>query len=122
MGSKKPGKLPAGTEEPGGGESGTGEGGSPDTGGDQAGAGERPEEGGDPDTGGGETDTPGGSGEGETPEENPVGDVPVFSESRKGKTVVAVTGRFIVFDKEGRAKAGTEDAVYLKSCPGFDVG
>jgi hypothetical protein len=48
--------------------------------------------------------------------------VAVVSESRKGKTIIAVSGEPIVFDDEGKATANEEDALYLKSCHGFIVG
>jgi hypothetical protein len=50
------------------------------------------------------------------------GKVTVFSESRKGKTIIAVSGEPIVFDDEGKATVNEEDALYLKTCPGFIVG
>jgi hypothetical protein len=50
------------------------------------------------------------------------GKVAVVSESRRGKTIFAVSGDPIVFDNEGKATVNEEDALYLKSCPGFIVG
>jgi hypothetical protein len=49
------------------------------------------------------------------------GEVSVFSEKRKGKTITAVTGKPIVFDADGRAKVSQADADYLKTLPGFEV-
>jgi hypothetical protein len=50
------------------------------------------------------------------------GKAAVVSESRKGKTIIAVSGEPIVFDNEGKATVNEEDALYLKNCPGFIVG
>ena len=49
------------------------------------------------------------------------GDVLIVSEKRKGKTIVAVTGKLITFDSEGKAKVNRADAEYLKNCPGFTI-
>jgi hypothetical protein len=49
--------------------------------------------------------------------------VVVISETRKGKTIVAVTGKPITFDGEGKATVSQADARYLiESCPGFVAG
>jgi hypothetical protein len=62
-------------------------------------------------------------GKGDTPPNTPApGKVAVKSESRKGKTIFAVSGEPIVFDNEGNAMVKEEDALYLKQCPGFVVG
>jgi hypothetical protein len=62
-------------------------------------------------------------GKGDTPPVPPApGKVAVNSESRKGKTIFAVSGEPIVFDDEGNAIVKEEDALYLKQCPGFVVG
>ena len=64
------------------------------------------------------------SGEGEKDKPLPSegkGGVAIFSENRKGKTIVAVTGKPIVFDADGNAKASQADAEYLKGIPGFEV-
>jgi len=45
----------------------------------------------------------------------------VVCEARKGKTISAVSGKPIVFNDKGEAKAGKADAEYLKNCPGFTV-
>jgi hypothetical protein len=50
------------------------------------------------------------------------GKVAVVSESRKGKTIIAVSGEPIVFDNKGKATVNEEDALYLKQCPDFKVG
>jgi hypothetical protein len=57
-----------------------------------------------------------------TPNLLPAETAVVTSESRKGKTIVAVTGKPITFDSEGRATASMTDALYLKDCPGFAIG
>ena len=47
--------------------------------------------------------------------------VTVICKKRKGETITAVTGKPIVFDADGSAKASKADAEYLKNCPGFEV-
>jgi len=50
------------------------------------------------------------------------GEIAIFSEERKGKTIVAVSGQPIVFDENGNAKVSEADALYLKQIPGFKIG
>jgi hypothetical protein len=71
----------------------------------------------------GEASTDPEPGAGDNPPVPPApGKVAVVSESRKGKTIFAVSGEPIVFDNEGKATVNEEDALYLKNCPGFVVG
>ena len=56
------------------------------------------------------------------PKPNTGGGIPVFSEKRKGKSIIGASGQVIVFDNEGRAKVNEIDALYLKSCSGYKVG
>jgi len=49
------------------------------------------------------------------------GEISVFSEMCKEKTIVAVTGRPIVFDAGGNAQADKADAEYLKNIPGYEI-
>jgi hypothetical protein len=71
----------------------------------------------------GEGLAPPGQGESGSPPAPPArGKTAVVSESRKGKTIFAVSGEPIVFDNEGKAAVNEEDALYLKGCPGFIVG
>jgi hypothetical protein len=49
------------------------------------------------------------------------GEISIFSKTRKGKTIVGVTGKPITFDSEGKAKVNKADAEYLTNCPGFEI-
>jgi hypothetical protein len=89
-------------------------------------SGEGPEEqqdgnGGDNNPNVGGEENKGGEGIGDTPpvgEENK-GGIKIVSIKRAGKTIVAVTGKPIVFDEKGEALVNSIDAAYLKSCPGL---
>lgn len=48
------------------------------------------------------------------------GRVKVESKKRAGKTVVAVSGEAITFDKDGLADVAEQDAIYLATIPGFN--
>jgi hypothetical protein len=50
---------------------------------------------------------------------NDSGGVEVISTKRAGKTITAVTGKPITFDKDGKATVHPRDAEYLNTCPGF---
>ncbi|MDR2701092.1 MAG: hypothetical protein LBB72_01515 [Spirochaetaceae bacterium] len=50
---------------------------------------------------------------------DPGGGVEVISTKRAGKTITAVTGKPITFDKDGKATVHPRDAEYLNTCPGF---
>jgi hypothetical protein len=56
---------------------------------------------------------------GDNSERTKEGDVEVISAMRAGKTIVAVTGKPITFDKDGKAMVDPQDAEYLNSCPGL---
>ena len=45
----------------------------------------------------------------------------IISETRKGKKILAVSGKVVAFDAEGKARVNKADAEYLKNLPGFDV-
>lgn len=45
--------------------------------------------------------------------------VQVYSKTRAEKSIVAVTGKTITFDKNGYADVDVEDALYLKNIAGF---
>jgi hypothetical protein len=47
------------------------------------------------------------------------GGVEIVSTIRAGKTITAVTGKPITFDKDGKANVHPRDAEYLNTCPGF---
>jgi hypothetical protein len=53
------------------------------------------------------------------PEKADSGGVEIVSTIRAGKTIIAVTGKPITFDKDGKATVHPRDAEYLNTCPGF---
>ena len=56
------------------------------------------------------------------PPKDEKGEIPVFSEERKGKKIIGASGKVIEFDDNGKAKVNKVDAEYLKEFEGFKVG